>query len=151
MTVKIKAYNDKRSIKRMEKLADDVVLSINRTLASSIIEMDSDIKTKIQTGSRSGRTYKRGLIRHKASAKNELPKTDTGKLVSGFMFKTPRRKGSVLRASLENRSAHAKYLEFKPKVNGGRPFMRPTFNKWKPIIAKRLSKLINKQINKYNA
>ena len=151
MSVSIKAYNDERAKKRLNDLTDNIVNAINRSLAKDIVLMDADVKKSIQQGTRSGRVYKRRSVRHRASAAGEFPKTDTGQLVSGFNFKLPKRKRRLLTAELENKTKHAKYLEFKPSSQGGRPFMRPTANKWRPIIKKNLDNAVKREINKADA
>jgi hypothetical protein len=106
-----------------------------KALVKDMARMDSDAKQSISGGSRSGKVYTRGSVSHQASAPGEFPKTDRGELVSGFFFNVSRKVNSIL-ASLSNKSNHASYLEFKPSLMGGRPFMRPIFNKWKPTIEK---------------
>lgn len=130
--------NGDRAIRRLEAISPAVINAVNKSLAEDTVKMDADIKSSIQKGGRSGRKYKRRTIVHQASAKGEFPKSDTGSLVAGQRFRV-KRSSAIIKAEIENRAEHAKYLEFKPTSSGGRPFMRPSARKWTPKIKKNLN------------
>lgn len=58
-----------------------IIQDLDKKLFKATLMIESEAKQQIQSGSRSGRTYKRRSVTHKASAPGEYPKTDTGKLV----------------------------------------------------------------------
>ena len=109
------------------------------TLGSVLVKMDADVKRTIQTGSRSGRIYRKSKrVLHQASAQGEAPKTDTGALVAGFYFGVTKDRLGVT-GFLGNRATHAAPLEFKPESMGGRPFMNPLVKRWRDFIRKELN------------
>lgn len=79
--------------------------------------------TSISRGTRTGRIYKRGRIRHQASAIGEYPKTDTGRLVGSIRIDK-----SYLTADIGSDVNYAEYLETKSPKQGGRPWLQPSFD-----------------------
>ena len=134
---KSRIIGGKRLQAKLSSLSAAVDLNNAKVMADLLTEVDSDAKKSIATGSRSGRIYTRGSVRHQASAPGEFPKTDTGNLIAGFIFYTQKISHKVV-GTLENRSPHANALEFRPRSKGGRPFMRPIYKKWLPIAQRRL-------------
>ena len=114
-----------------------------KAMTKILVDMDRDVKSTIQKGSRSGRIYGK----HRVSAPGEAPKIDTGVLASSFSFRSKGDKRQIV-GTIENSAKHAKYLEFKPKSQGGRPFMRPLYNRWRERASKRLMITIKTTIRK---
>ena len=134
----------KNKLKMMEK---ELLIVAQQSLARDLAAMDTDAKKMIQGGSRSGKTYKRKSITHQASAPGELPKTDRGELVAGFFFDIKKTAGKVF-GKLSNRAKHAEHLEFKLAQDGGRPFMRPIFQKWAPRVQRNVSKAVKEELKR---
>lgn len=132
---------------QLKSVSDAILKASAKSLGRDLALMDTDAKQSISGGSRSGKTYKRGNITHVASAASELPKTDRGELVAGFLFAVKRRFNGVS-GNLVNKSRHAAALEFKPAAKGGRPFMRPLFKKWFPKIKTNLVTVIKAELKR---
>lgn len=146
--VKVKIVGSKNLSQQLGAIGNLTLSDIKRQMTIDTIAMDGDAKKSINSGSRSGKTYKKGkTATHTASAPGEFPKTDEGGLVAGFYFNTKITNNNVV-SSLVNKAAHAKYLEFKPAAMGGRPFMRPIYEKWEPIFLKNIRKAAKKAIKK---
>ena len=124
----------------MRKLSDqfsemekDLRSDLAKQMAVTMGQMNADVKKGINTGARTGRIYERDGKKRQRSAPGELPKTDTGDLVSKFSTKVNSNKTRV-KGVLSNNSDHAVPLEFGSVASGGRPFMRPLYIKWHELI-----------------
>lgn len=133
--------------RKLKALNPSIHSAVKAEMAKITIEMDEEVSTSISSGSRSGKTYKRRTVTHKASSANELPKSDTGELVKGF-FNTVKATPNRIIGIVGNKAKHAKHLEFKPKSQGGRPFMRPLYNRWVDRANWRLKKALKSGIRK---
>lgn len=114
--------NDKDVIKSLGKFQESAFRDFDKRLYKSALIIENTAKTGLQTGSRSGRTYKRRSVTHKASAPGEYPKTDTGKLVRNiFSMKV----GSFhyIIGSRGNGAPHGKWLEFGTMKMRPRPWL----------------------------
>ena len=67
--------------RKLKRLGIDVDRTMDKAIASVSLKVESEAKKLISRGERSGRTYKRRSVTHRASAPYEPPKTDTGNLV----------------------------------------------------------------------
>jgi HK97 gp10 family phage protein len=89
-------------------------------VAACAMVLRNEVVRLLQKGPKTGRTYKRRSVLHRASAPGEAPATDTGALVRSVMM-------DVLEASLEAvvsvGTLYAKMLEFGTLLMGKRPFM----------------------------
>lgn len=120
-----------------------------REMTRILVDMDRDIKRTIQSGGRSGNIYKvtKSGATHQASAPGEAPKSNTGNLAASFKIFTTKIANTVI-GNIENFAQYAKYLEFKPKSAGGRPFMRPLYNRWRKNASQRLRLTIKSGIKR---
>jgi hypothetical protein len=114
-----------------------------KEIAKALFDIHGDTVRKLNTGKRSGNTYRKGTAReHQASAQGEYPKSDTGQLASSLFFELEK-DGSKRSGKFGSKASHAKHLEYKPAAEGGRPWLKPQFD----IYAKKLrEKLL--QLNK---
>lgn len=76
----------------------------------------------IQKGPKTGRTYVRGTVTHRASAPGEAPATDTGILAGSIGWNVD---ASTLTADVFASSAYAVHLELGTSRMEPRPFMVP--------------------------
>lgn len=81
---------------------------IGRAVEAQALDIRGGIQRRIQRGPKTGRTYLRGTVSHRASAPGEAPATDTGTLASSLTF----RRVDALTAEIESRLAYAPMLEF---------------------------------------
>ena len=145
MSLVVKIQGIDRLAAKLDKLPSTISINLNKEITDIVTAMDADVKETINRGSRSGRVYKRGKITHTASAAGEPPKTDRGQLVQSFFFDVKKTLEGVV-GKLYNTAAHAKHLEFKPVSDGGRPYMRPLFDRWEDKIIERLTHNIQSSI-----
>lgn len=106
-------------------------------------KVEGDAKQGIQTGSRSGRVYKRGRggRTHTASAAGQFPKTDYGALVSSITAEYAFNKLSSTVGSRLS-APHGFWLEFGTLKMKPRPWLQPTLDKNKKYIQDRFDKAI---------
>lgn len=115
----------------MDKLLSDIHKEVNgdkKKLKSVLIETalktHSEAISSIKNGGRTGRTYQRRTVTHKASAAGEAPKTDTEQLVQNITFdKTDMTVGS------RKGAPHGFWLEFGTSKMAARPWLQPAFDK----------------------
>ena len=60
---------------------------LSAVVRAATFQVEAHAKTAIQTGTKTGRVYKRKRRTHRASAKGEAPATDTGVLVNSIRGK----------------------------------------------------------------
>jgi hypothetical protein len=125
------------ALRKYGKRAEDL---ISKAVTATALQVDGDIKRSIQRGPKTGRTYNRRGITHRASAGGEAPATDTGSLVSSITF----RKVSPLTSEVESRLAYAAYLEFGTQKMAARPAWVPAIEKARPDFARRVADAIRK-------
>lgn len=112
MTLKWNGNQVKNSVRGS---VDQLVFRVAHALRNEAVRL-------VQTGSRSGRIYRRGRKTHQASAPGEPPKTDTGALVRSM--RVDHRPGTG-RASFVVGAEYAARLEFGTAKMAARPFVRP--------------------------
>ncbi len=118
-----------------------------KQLAIGALNIESDAKSSIQRGSRSGVIYKRGGISHQSSAAGQPPKTDRGGLVSSI--RTDFESGGT-RVKVGSNIEYSRALEFgnpKRKLQP-RPWLFPAFEKNKNKIVKSIEKTIRQSVIK---
>ena len=147
MAVKAKILGKKKLSNQLKNMSNDLRSDLAKQMAISLAQMNQDVKKGINTGARSGAFYKRGKKSRQRSAPGELPKTDTGDLVSKFSTKVKVKQTEVI-GVLGNNSDHAMELEFGSSQQGGRPFMRPLWNKWSPILTVKFKAVIKRSLRK---
>lgn len=103
----------------------------------------------ISKGMRSGNIYKRGKAGkvHKASAQGELPKTDTGNLVNNITVEQVGKFAVEVGSRIQAPEGY--WLETKEPSQGGRPWLKPTFEKnvekMEKIIAATVREVVEKE------
>ena len=130
----------KEMLEKINAASRKAIQLVDRAVLESAVKIDSDVKETIQKGTRTGRTYKRRSVTHRASAPGEPPKTDTGRLVSSI-----RMVPAFLSAEVGSLNSVAKYgnmLEEGTRNMEPRPVFEPTLEKNKPLIAKKISNAI---------
>ena len=126
--VKVDTRNLVARLRRIEK-AEGTALSDAIGVAAELVRTEA--VRSIQRGSRSGITYKRGSVFHRASAPGEQPKTDTGSLVSSI-FSSLRKDRSRPVAFVGSDIVYAKHLEFGTRRMAARPWLQPAFDRMLP-------------------
>jgi hypothetical protein len=119
--------------------------AVFEAVLKTAIDVNGDIKKRIQRGPKTGRIYLRGpgqnLSReHRASAPGEAPATDTGRLVNSIDFKME----GPLTATVSSFLAYAAYLEFGTQNIAPRPAWVPSVEAARPKFKKRLEEALRK-------
>ena len=135
-------------LNKIKKIDNAMTAALNR----EGIKLASQIRKNVQTGSRTGQAYVRpgGKI-HIASAPGEMPKSDTGILVSSISSKKSRNTIIVGVQRFTPGAAYANRLEFGGKDKKGRyiaprPFVFRTYKQNKAKIVRNASAFFKKRI-----
>lgn len=124
---------------KVKTMKAEYLKGAEKIIAQTVLEVNNDTTTKLQSGARSGRIYKRGKGRyHQASAIGEYPKTDRGILVASLFFLV-KKTANLVTGEFGSKAAHGKHLEFKPVTQGGRPWLKPQFDLFAERLKKKLS------------
>lgn len=122
------------------RMSANVERGVGMAVKATAIDIDADVKKRIQRGPKTGRTYTRGNTTHQASAPGEAPATDTGGLVSSVYFKQP----NPLSATVGSRLAYAYFLEFGTRTIAARPSWIPSIEAVTPKFNKRIDAALRK-------
>ncbi len=131
--MKVKIIGKRKLRSQLEEMSSDLRRDLLKQMRTVMPAMERDAIKRIDTGTRTGRSYIRNGKLGVRSAPGEFPKTDTGDLVSKFSNKVSSRKNKIV-GTLQNNSDHASKLEFSPLYKGGRPFMRPLYHAWQDFL-----------------
>lgn len=119
---------------------------VEKALYVSGKKVEGDAKKSILDGQKSGRTYKRRTVFHRASAPGEAPASDTGRLVNSI-------NSELIRGSLEavvkaggGVVKYARMLEFGTSKMAARPFFFRSLEQNKAWIAERMQEAMRKAL-----
>jgi HK97 gp10 family phage protein len=121
----------------------EVGKELEKALYASALRIEKEAKKSILSGSKSGRIYKRRTVTHRASAPDEAPASDTGRLVNSitsYINKTGALEAFVVAG--RGTVKYARMLEYGTAKMGARPFMFPAYEKSKAWIQERLNKAV---------
>jgi hypothetical protein len=122
--------------RQMGALKGDADATIAKVITGVVLETHRRAVTGIQRGPKTGLTYKRRGVMHRASAPGQYPATDTGTLASRVDFNLPT--ASNLRGSVGTNIFYGPMLEFGTSKMAARPWLLPSFRQ---AVAKSESKL----------
>jgi hypothetical protein len=111
ITIKIDTSNFQRNI----------TAEVSKIVRQATLMIESNAKIAIQTGPKTGRTYRRRGRTHRASARGEAPASDTGFLVGSIESNFP----SALTGIVTVGAEYARMLE----EILDRPFVQPAIDK----------------------
>jgi len=118
--------------------------AVFEAVLKTAIDVNGDIKKRIQRGPKTGKVYQKYNPRreHQASdgEKKEAPATDTGRLVNSIDFKME----GPLTATVSSLLAYAAYLEFGTQNIAPRPAWVPSVEAARPKFKKRLEEALRK-------
>lgn len=134
---------------RLKKRLDNASLSVKQQSRAALLftaeEARNETISMIQKGGRSGRIYKRGSVKHQASAAGEPPKSDRGHLIRSFFLK-------VTEAAVEiyNNVGYTKVLDEgnKDGTLAPRPFKKKVQESANKKLLSRLRKILAKETSK---
>jgi len=134
-----------RDVERaLKRISEDIDEDLKRLVTASGLEMQSEIKRRINQGPATGRLRPgRGRsASSRASSEGEAPMTDTGRLVSSVLFRVIGR----ARVAVLSRIKYAKWLEEGTKEIAPRPVWIPVAEAEKPVFQRSVERLIQKAI-----
>jgi hypothetical protein len=118
--------------------------AVFEAVLKTAIDVNGDIKKRIQRGPKTGKVYQKYNPRreHQASdgEKKEAPATDTGRLVNSIDFKME----GPLTATVSSLLAYAAYLEFGTQKIDPRPAWVPSVEAARPKFKQRLEEALRK-------
>lgn len=142
MNLDVKIEGLDRINQATERVRVEIVKELDKGLFASAKKVEGDAKRSILDGQKSGRTYKRGNVLHRASAPGEAPASDTGRLANSI-------NSEVIRGTLEavvragnGVVKYARMLEFGTISIAARPFFQPAAEKNRAWIVDRLNKAV---------
>lgn len=136
ITIEVDGLQDVNAALR--KYGRDAEAGLSKAVTATALEINTDVKKRIQRGPKTGRIYTRGEIEHQASAPGEAPATDTGVLASSLYFE----QSTKLSATIGSRLAYAYYLEFGTARIAPRPSWVPATEAAKPKLRARVEKAL---------
>ena len=144
MTFKFSGIQD--ATKALEKVKEDLENNMQEILLGGGQLIRGEAIRSIQSGAKSGKTYKRynPTRTHKASAPGEAPASDTGFLVSNIRVKEEK---DVVQVRSE--ASYSKFLEYGTSKMLARPFLFPAFEKSKPKIAEVIFRKIKQSLDRF--
>lgn len=132
--------------KALEKVKEDLENNMQEVLLGGGQLIRGEAIRSIQSGAKSGKTYKRynPTRTHKASAPGEAPASDTGFLVSNIRVKDEK---DVVQVRSE--ASYSKFLEYGTSKMLARPFLFPAMEKSKPKIAQVILQKVKQSLDKF--
>lgn len=123
MTIRINLNGSKELQAALRNMSDEVRGNVSKAVIGTAMELRRDVVKSIQRGPASGRTYQKYNPRrtHTASAPDQPPMSDTGRLANSITFD----KIDDLTASVGSAIAYAAYLEYGTSRMAARPYFRP--------------------------
>lgn len=142
MTVTIRLEGSEQLQRELRRLSDDLRREVGQVVLGAAVEMRADIVTSIQRGPASGITYKKSnpTRTHTASAPDQPPMSDTGRLANSITFD---RVGD-LTATVGSALNYAPWLEYGTSRMAARPFFRPAVERMRPIYIGKLEDIIRR-------
>ena len=146
MNIKFQFTGVEKAVEALEKVKEDLENNMQEVLLGGGQLIRGEAIRSIQTGAKSGKTYKKynPTRTHKASAPGEAPASDTGFLVSNIRVKD--QKDFV---EVRSEASYSKFLEYGTSKMLARPFMFPASEKSKPKIAEILFQKIKQSLDKF--
>ena len=140
MSVTIRLEGSAELQAQLKGLRGDIRKAVSRAVVGTALELQRNVVKSISKKG-TGITYqkKNPNRTHIASAEDQPPATDTGRLKNSIEFD----KLDDLTATVGSKLTYATYLEYGTSRMAARPFFRPAVEKITPKYQGRLEKAIN--------
>ena len=124
----------------LRRMSDDIKDAVGKEVVATAVELRSDVVKSIQRGPASGVVYEKYNPRrtHQASAPEQPPMSDTGRLANSITFDRQGKLTAVVGSALN----YAPWLEYGTSRMAARPFFRPAVERIKPLFIGRLEGII---------
>lgn len=143
MQISIKVSGLEKALEVLRKAETELQEPIKDTLKGGAQLIRGEAIKSIQSGSKTGRTYKRynPTRTHRASAPGEAPASDTGNLVSNIMVED---KGDSI--EVQSNAEYSKFLEYGTSKMEARPFLFPAYEMSREKIVQAIFKKVSQTI-----
>jgi HK97 gp10 family phage protein len=143
MQISIKVSGLEKALEVLRKAETELQEPIKDTLKGGAQLIRGEAIKSIQSGSKTGRTYKRynPTRTHRASAPGEAPASDTGNLVSNIMVQD---KGDSI--EVQSNAEYSKFLEYGTSKMEARPFLFPAYEMSREKIVQAIFKKVSQTI-----
>lgn len=148
MEIKVEIEGLERLKQSSRRVAQNVERELNIGLFASAKKIEGDAKRSILNGQKSGVTYKRRTVLHRASAPGEAPASDAGRLVNSINSEVVR---GALEAVVKAGGGVVKYarmLEFGTAKMAARPFFHPATEMNRRFVTERLKAAVQRGIQR---
>lgn len=138
--VDIVLSGDTEFMAALRGMSDDVMQAVSRAVEATGLELRGDIIKSVNSGPASGRVYQKYKPRrtHRASAPDQAPMTDTGRLVNSIVFD----RDGPLTVTVGSNLVYALYLEYGTRKMAARPYFRPAVDAVRDKFVRRLNAAI---------
>lgn len=121
----------------------ETLFGLDEVLVKSAMVVENTAKKKIQSGTRTGKSYKRGRSgrRGTRSAPKEYPKTDTGSLVRSIRTENK----DFLEKTIGSTVKHGAFLELGTSNMEARPWLEPSLESNQNLISAAINKSIGRE------
>ena len=143
MQISIKVSGLEKALEVLRKAETELQEPIKDTLKGGAQLIRGEAIKSIQSGSKTGRTYKRynPTRTHRASAPGEAPASYTGNLVSNIMVQE---KGDSI--EVQSNAEYSKFLEYGTSKMEARPFLFPAYEMSREKIVQAIFKKVSQTI-----
>ena len=143
MQISIKVSGLEKALEVLRKAETELQEPIKDTLKGGAQLIRGEAIKSIQSGSKTGRTYKRynPTRTHRASAPGEAPASDTGNLVSNIMVQE--KADSI---EVQSNAEYSKFLEYGTSKMEARPFLFPAYEMSREKIVQAIFKKVSQTI-----
>ena len=131
--------------KALRQLGDDVADDCEKVVHATALELRTNIVKGYHSGDKLGETYQLYNPRrtHQASAPDQPPASDTGRLASSVTYVTRK-----MRAVVETLVPYGAWLEWGTQTIAPRPHWRVEVKKIRPKLESRLKAVLRKAVSK---
>lgn len=141
MTIRVSINGNEALKAALLNMSDDVKDAVGDVVMQTAAELEADIKLRIQSGPKTGRTYRRRGVTHQASAPGETPASDTGVLVGSIYHE----RESELAATVGSRLAYAMHLEHGTIHMAARPVWTPAAHQMEGVFHDRIEAALKRE------
>ena len=122
--------------RQLNALDDQAGAALMDGVMAGALTLEGVVKRDLNSGGRTGRTYKRGSKTHTASAPGEPPATDMGALANSFVTRKGGKGKDWAEAETGPTVEYGAALEYGTSRMAPRPYMRPGLDNNGPAIVK---------------
>ena len=138
MTITLTVENTRALEDALRAYGEQARRAVGEAVRATGLEVRGDIQRAILRGPKTGRTYLRGSVSHRASAPGQPPASDTGTLASSIVYAVT----GQLSAKVETRLPYGAMLEFGTQRIEPRPSWTPAVERAGPRLQDRVERAL---------